>query len=571
MKTLEQAVKTFTEKYSVLDVINLDNWHSTSNEEGSKWLADRLKKLYKPVYENNERILLTLTQGDIYQQESDQAGLIVTTLTELLNLLDISSFFVVVVTTDNVPMHQAQIWMNKHLIDPVAVEFEFVPGPDIVKKIVGRKANVGYNYNSIRPLKLDVENLTPKQKELLLENKHFCMYPWLHLYVDPSGTAMPCCSSGGGGSNVAVMGHTNQSSLREIWNGQALRSLRVKMLNDQPFEGCKRCYETEKNGFFSMRNSANKHHGHHIGRVDNTREDGYLEKFEMVYWDVRFSNLCNLRCRSCGPGFSSQWYQDQIKLFPEYANTHKALISAGKFETDLWEQLIEHIDYVEQIYFAGGEPLMMDEHYKILDELERRGRFDVRLIYNTNFTQIKLKDRTVFDYWKKFDSVSVGASLDGMGKHAEYIRKGTEWQEVEHNRRLMIEVCPKVDFYISSTLSIFNVWHLPDFHRDWVNKGLIRAQDFNVNILTDPAHYRIDIAPQEYKQAIQHKYIEHLAWLSPQDHLRRASNGFESSLSLLTAIDNTALLPVFWKKTRELDTIRNENLLEVIPELEALL
>ena len=118
--------------------------------------------------------------------------------------------------------------------------------------------------------------------------------------------------------------------------------------------------------------------------------------------------------------------------------------------------MMEHIDDVEQIYFAGGEPLMMKEHYFILDELEKRKRFDVRLIYNTNFTVTSLKDRDVFSYWKKFDSVSVGASLDGMGKHGEYIREGTNWGEVELNRRRMMQECPNADFYISATLSILN-------------------------------------------------------------------------------------------------------------------
>jgi hypothetical protein len=268
--------------------------------------------------------------------------------------------------------------------------------------------------------------------------------------------------------------------------------------------------------------------------------------------------------------FSSQWYQDQLKLAPDYAKNHKALIFAGKFETDLWNQLFEHIDYVEQIYFAGGEPILMDEHYRILEELERRGKFNVRLIYNTNFTEIKLKDRTVFDYWKKFDSVSVGASLDGMDAHGEYIRKGTVWADVEHNRQQMMKVCPNVDFYVSATLSILNAWHLPDFHRDWVQKGYIKPQDFNVNILTDPKHYRIDIAPEFYKKQLYDKYTQHLAWLSPQDQLRRASNGFQSALTFLSATDNTKLIPTFWSKTDQLDVIRNESLLDAIPELLAL-
>ena len=291
----------------------------------------------------------------------------------------------------------------------------------------------------------------------------------------------------------------------------------------------------------------------------------------MSYWDIRFSNLCNLSCRSCGHIFSSSWYQDQAKLAgPNWAKQNKPLNIAGRDKNDMWQQLIPHLDYVEQIYFAGGEPLMMEEHYNILDELERRGRFDVRLIYNTNFTQTKLKDREVFDYWRKFKSVAVGASLDAMGPRAEYIRKGTEWDTVERNRATMMEVCPDVDFYISPTLSIMNAWHLPQFHKTWVEKGYIKPQDLNINILQDPAYLRIDIAPIKYKQRIRQAYAEHLDWLRPLDPLNRATVGFESAVNFMMATDNSALIPKFWAKTNELDQIRNENVLATMPELEAL-
>ena len=104
-----------------------------------------------------------------------------------------------------------------------------------------------------------------------------------------------------------------------------------------------------------------------------------------------------------------------------------------------------------------------------------------------------------------------------MGTRAEYIRKGTKWDIVEQNRRQMMEICPRVDFYISPTLSIMNALHIPEFHRDWVGKGFIKPQDLNVNILQDPDYYRIDIAPQEYKDEIIKLYQSHLAWLRPQD------------------------------------------------------
>jgi hypothetical protein len=177
----------------------------------------------------------------------------------------------------------------------------------------------------------------------------------------------------------------------------------------------------------------------------------------------------------------------------------------------------------------------------------------------------------VFDYWKKFESVAVGASLDAMGEKAEYIRKGTNWQQVENNRRRMMQICPNVDFYISPTLSIMNAWHLPDFHRNWIEQGLIRPQDLNVNILQDPAYYRIDIAPVKYKQRLQVKFEEHLEWLRGKDPLQRATVGFESAIRFMMATDNTHLIDSFWRKTHQLDDIRDEKILTVLPELEALL
>jgi MoaA/NifB/PqqE/SkfB family radical SAM enzyme len=415
-----------------------------------------------------------------------------------------------------------------------------------------------YKYNSadlVRPVEL-----TEREEFLLKDSKTFCIYPWIHLHAYPTGEAYPCCHA----EMAYPVGNARFKSLEEIYRDAPMRELRKDMLAERPNPACGRCYEQEESGFFSGRRSANKHHGHHVKRIAD-------DEFRMSYWDIRFSNLCNLSCRSCGHIFSSSWYQDQAKLAGgDWKDRNQVLNFAGRTETDMWEQLVPHLDYVEQIYFAGGEPLMMAEHYNILDELERRGRFDVRLIYNTNFTHVKLKDRTVFDYWKRFKSVAVGASLDAMGARAEYIRRGTDWSTVERNREQMLTTCPNVDFYISPTLSIMNAEHLPDFHRDWVDRGYIRPQDLNVNILQDPAHFRLDIATAEYKQQITEQYQQHLAWLRPLDPLQRATVGFESAVNFMQATDNTHLLPKFWNKTRELDAIRKENILDVIPELRAL-
>ena len=416
-----------------------------------------------------------------------------------------------------------------------------------------------YKYNSTDLVR--ATELSEREQFLLTESKTFCIYPWIHLHAYPTGEAYPCCHAE---MAVGPVGNCRKNTLAEIWQDVPMQQLREDMLTETPNVTCGRCYEQEANGFFSGRKSANKHHGHHIKKLEEN-------PFEMTYWDIRFSNLCNLKCRSCGHIFSSQWYQDQAKLAgSDWKDRNTVLNYAGRTETDMWQQLEPHLDYVEQIYFAGGEPLLMEEHYRILEELVQRKRFDVRLIYNTNFTHTELKGKSVFEYWRQFDSVAVGASLDDSGARGEYIRKGTNWAVVEQNRKDMLQICPEVDFYISPTLSIMNAWHLPDFHRDWVERGLICAQDLNVNILQDPLHYRIDIAPVEYKAQLLAKFTDHINWLRDQDLLQRATQGFESAVKFMMAKDNTHLIDTFWRKTHELDDIRKESILEVIPELAAL-
>jgi hypothetical protein len=279
-----------------------------------------------------------------------------------------------------------------------------------------------------------------------------------------------------------------------------------------------------------------------------------------------------LRCRSCGHIFSSNWYDDQVKLAGEEWKKNNTRINfAGRDPDDIWNQLEPQIDNLEQVYFAGGEPLIMEEHYRLLKELIARGRTDVRLIYNTNFSELMYKKTNVLELWREFRSVSVGASLDAMGPEAEYIRKGTKWANVESNREQMLKICPGVDFYISPTLSILNAWHLPVFHKDWVSKGFIKHQDLNVNILQNPDRYRLDVLPAKSKQQVTELYTEHLEWLRPHDTLTRATVGFESAIKFMNAEDKSHLLAKFWQKTNQLDQIRGENILDVIPEFKDLL
>ena len=420
---------------------------------------------------------------------------------------------------------------------------------------------MAYEYGAKEPEKLKIKDMTPKQKELLLDSDTFCMMPWLHLHAFPDGRAYPCCF----GLDQYPVGNLNNNSMEEVFNGKDMREMRLNMLSNKPSRQCGKCYDQEKSGFFSLRLSSNKHFGHNIGMIDNTQSDGTAD-FVIKYWDIRFSNLCNFACRSCGTWFSSNWYEDHKKLTGKPPD-HAKIMRVGRTADDIWNQMLEQFDHVEQFYFAGGEPLIMEEHYKILKELDRRKMYHVRLIYNTNFSKLTFKDMDVLELWNKFDSVSVGASLDAMGPRAEFMRKGTVWTDIETNRRRMQEVCPQVDFYISATVGLINALHVVDFHRTWSEQGYIKPQDFNFNLLQFPFWQRIDLLPESMKQQVKEKYESHIAWLKPQDHLTRATKGFQSGLDYMMRRDNFKKIEEFKSGMKKIDDIRNENILETFPEL----
>jgi len=422
-----------------------------------------------------------------------------------------------------------------------------------------------YNWKDRIPNYVRIEDLSQDQQHKLMHSKYFCMLPWIHLHAWPDGRAYPCCLA----KAAHPVGNFKEKSMREIWNDDAMRTMRTNMLADKPCAECGDCYEQESAGFASMRNNSNKSFGHHIAEINETLPDGSLPDMRLHYWDVRFSNICNLKCRSCGSIFSSRWYDDDVKLWGKPLRPRVQF--AGRHSEDVWEQMQEHIPHLDQIYFAGGEPLIMEEHNRILKLLIAKGNTNVRLIYNTNLTELKYKQESVLDLWKHFPTVCVAASLDDMGDRAGVIRSGTDWAQVEQNIRDLKRECPHIDFMISPTLSMMNIWNFVNFHRYMIDQGFIEPKDFNLNILQGPKDYRIDMLPMDIKLRFKQQFEEHIEYLRPIDTIQRAVGGFEGAIAFMMATDNSHLLGEFWKTVSDLDWSRNESLLSVVPELEAII
>jgi radical SAM protein with 4Fe4S-binding SPASM domain len=397
----------------------------------------------------------------------------------------------------------------------------------------------------------------------LTESKTFCMLPWVHMNVWTDGKVFPCCMA----EISRPLGSLRETPLAEIWNSPGLRRMRTNMRAGTESPECHKCYELDRSGVPSLRRRANDQFGHHYPEVEETAEDGHVAQFRMPYMDIRFSNICNFRCRTCFPELSSAWHADGKKLHGDH-NKPKIVYASDDPET-LWRQVEPLLEHVEEIYFAGGEPLVMEEHYRILDALAARRKFDVRLLYNTNFSIMTFKGRDVMRLWDQFRTVRVGASLDAMGRRGEYLRKGQIWEQAVRNRERMFEICPRTEFSISPTLSAMNALHLPEFHREWLEKGYVGECGMYINFLLDPVEYRVQVLPTDLKRRMAEMYERHIDQVVRRsgEHWQGVAERFQAAISFAAAQDLSSELPKFRETVSKLDAIRGESFPDVFPEM----
>lgn len=400
----------------------------------------------------------------------------------------------------------------------------------------------------------------------------FCTLPWVHLYVSTQGKVTPCCISPW--EEELVMGDLNKQPLDAIWNGKPMEELRSKMLRGEKDQRCWQCHENESLGLRSKRQTSNYLYEHRFDWIKETSNSGKVKNAKPIYWDIRISNLCNFKCRICNHHSSSKLFEEAKVLgtaaFPEAV--HYSLEDFTGFMRDL-EPAFEE---VEEIYFAGGEPLIMEQHYHILEKLIKQGRRDVKLRYATNFSITRFKQWDVFELWKNFDTVFIHASLDGSHARGEFQRAGQRWSKVVEERERLRETAPHVNFMISPTVSIFNIMHLPDFHHEWVEKGLVVVDDLIPHTLKSPAEYNIQVLSKQMKEKVAATYQRHVEWLHTFENqglekLHIVIKEFESIIHYMNAEDRSELLNDFREKTAQLDAMRGENTTDSLPELREIL
>lgn len=420
--------------------------------------------------------------------------------------------------------------------------------------------------------KLINENLSPQ--EITAATKSYCPLLWSHLHVSAIGDVLPCCV----GDWQRPLGNINNQTFDDIWNGEEIRKLRLQLTQDKKVPHCRACYSKESSGTWSLRtDSIRKYHEPSKQWVLNTQEDGTSTDSKPIYWDIRFSNICNMRCKMCGHFSSSRWFND-AKVLAEQHGEHRyktqhdqAIVHGVENSTALLDRLDEYLPHVQELYFAGGEPMIMEEHYRILKRLDELGLYDIYLRYSTNFMQMHYKDMDIIKTWSKFKNVYCAASIDDEGERAENIRKDTVWSTIEKHVQRVIEEAPHVRFGIAPTLQIMNVFTICDLHKKWINRGWLTPNDMFFNILENPSFYNLKALPPHMKKDAEQKLRDHIKWLSnrfPVEHMNPIIDTINNTIGFMNSeqLDESVLHDMV-KQTRLIDQLRNEDTRATFPEL----
>lgn len=308
------------------------------------------------------------------------------------------------------------------------------------------------------------------------------MAPWTHTYLSPQTERRLCCASREPAQNfrqyIDTADGTNEyvpQTLEEWWNGEHIRRVRRQMMSGELPPECEVCdkkllnTDVYRDYFWHL-------FRHKYDQIALTTDDTGYTTMQPVSWDYRFTNLCNFKCRMCGPMLSSSWEAEARmdgKIEPWMETPVKHAIE--QFQKDTVEQefasaVEEH--RVEEIYWVGGEPLMYEQHWRYMQRIIELGdgpRIYAR--YNTNLSRIEFGGCNLYtDILTKIRDWQICASLDGTGTVGEYIRTGLKYDQWLENFKQGIAVSNyrrqmRIDFTLT-TPGLFEIRNIQKLAAD---------------------------------------------------------------------------------------------------------
>jgi hypothetical protein len=379
----------------------------------------------------------------------------------------------------------------------------------------------------------------------------FCILPWVHLSTRPDGSMRVCCTANASsvgatndkehGGQVGILktedgkpSNLNVSDFETAWNSSYMRNVRKQMLNGEKPPSCLKCYKEEAAGHNSKRMWETAYWSQRVDLnqlLANTSKSGEVPP-QLAYIDLRFGTKCQLACVMCSPHDSSGWIKDYKKIFPAVKNkslketmqwedkgsTNGSSYNWHKQNPTFWKQFYEQMPNMQQIYFAGGESLIIEEHYEILEHAIEMGYAkNLELRYNSN--GVEWRD-DLFDLWKEFKLVRFHYSVDSIHKMNDYIRYPSKWQHTEEVFHILDqETSDNVEVTVACAVQALNIYYIPDFIR-WkleqkfkkINMWPFGAGGINYHFVYHPPQLNVKVLPAWFKAEVRKKYEEFYPW-----------------------------------------------------------
>ena len=358
-------------------------------------------------------------------------------------------------------------------------------------------------------------------------SKTFCPLPWIHLATRPNGDVRVCCTanaSGAGKQDEKTAGlvkkdgiamNLRDHTIEEVWNSEHMRRTRLQMLNGEIPISCTKCFNEEAKGITSKRQWESEEWKQRVDfdkLIASTKEDG-TTPVSIPYFDLRLGNLCQLKCVMCSPHDSSSWIKEWKLQMPQYKN--KDLIADQGWDDQYdytWYKKGSFIDSmkhqafnIQELYFAGGEPLLIPEHYKILEFMVDEGYAkECNLRYNSN--GLELPDK-LFKLWEHFKEVRFNFSIDAYGERNNYIRYPSKWEEVAKNLKKLDEnTKDNTVINIACAIQLLNVGYIDEL-AEWkmdqgfskINPSMFGGGIIGTHLVYLPSYLNVQVLPQEAK------------------------------------------------------------------------
>jgi hypothetical protein len=428
-------------------------------------------------------------------------------------------------------------------------------------------------------------------------SKTICPLPWIHLATRPNGDVRVCCTanaSGAGQEDSKEIGLITNSSgnmnlkdypLAEIWNSDYMKSVRLQMLNNQIPSSCTKCFEEESSGIVSKRQwetSVWKERLDIDAIIDVTSPDGGLPVV-IPYFDLRLGNLCQLKCVMCSPHDSSSWIKEWKLQYPKYKtielkqdqNWDSAFdytwYKKGNFLSDMRLQA----NNIRELYFAGGEPLLIPEHYKILEFMVETGASKSCILrYNSNGLELPEK---LFELWSYFKQVKFNFSIDAVGERNDYIRYPSKWIDVVTNLERLDDTPNNITINIACAVQLLNVLNISELvhWKESKNFKKINLPPYGAGLVGThlvylPSYLNVRVLPHHLKNKVA-KQVEYFCSrrLADKEFMTNpyGVNRWQGLVQYMMAEDWSNKLPILEDYLTVTDQQRGTDFTKTFPEL----